>query len=442
MEKKYQVFVSSTYQDLIEERQCVMQALLEMDCIPSGMELFPAADEEQWTLIQRVIDDCDYYIVLVGGRYGSLHPSGKSYTQMEYEYAISKSKPVMGFLHKNPDSLPASKTEMNDLGQKRLKEFRSLVQGRLCKFWLTPGELGAAVTTSMLQLIRMKPARGWVRGEADVRQEKQLKIDDLDLKLEESATLAHKYLEKTLSAFLFDTSRSLPVSSKITKSADGYSIDIKGTEFHIRFGQIESCEATDPHCVVALPANEFFDDECLEDRQSSLGAYIQHAFPGQLDDIRQLICDSVKDWQSQSVEKTAGSFHKSYGIAKCIYLKDPISSKRKLILVSVTRKRAGHRLAAEPRYLFWAVKAINQVMSDHRLHELHFPLLGSGHGGVEKGVALLYTVIAIMDLLHDPSAHELRSVNLILFQPKGSDKSDVPSEIVERILTITPPVFS
>ncbi len=50
MEKKYQVFVSSTYKDLSEERQEVMQALLELDCIPVGMELFPAADDDQWTL--------------------------------------------------------------------------------------------------------------------------------------------------------------------------------------------------------------------------------------------------------------------------------------------------------------------------------------------------------------------------------------------------------
>jgi hypothetical protein len=47
MDKRYQVFVSSTYADLQHERQRVIQALMEMDCIPSGMELFPAADEEQ-----------------------------------------------------------------------------------------------------------------------------------------------------------------------------------------------------------------------------------------------------------------------------------------------------------------------------------------------------------------------------------------------------------
>ena len=68
MEKKYQVFVSSTYRDLATERQDVIQALLGLDCIPVGMELFPAADDDQWTLIKRLIDDCDYYILIVGGR--------------------------------------------------------------------------------------------------------------------------------------------------------------------------------------------------------------------------------------------------------------------------------------------------------------------------------------------------------------------------------------
>ena len=95
MEKRYQVFVSSTYDDLRDECQEVMQALLELDCIPAGMELFPAANEDQWTLIRNVIDDCDYYIVVIGGRYGSIGPTGISYTQMEYEYAVAQNKPII-----------------------------------------------------------------------------------------------------------------------------------------------------------------------------------------------------------------------------------------------------------------------------------------------------------------------------------------------------------
>jgi hypothetical protein len=67
MDKRYQVFVSSTFRDLQDERQEVMQALLELNCVPSGMELFPAANEDQWTLIKSVIDDCDYYLVVHPG---------------------------------------------------------------------------------------------------------------------------------------------------------------------------------------------------------------------------------------------------------------------------------------------------------------------------------------------------------------------------------------
>ena len=56
MEKRYQVFISSTYQDLQPARQEVSQALLRADCFPAGMELFPAADEEQFAFIKQVID--------------------------------------------------------------------------------------------------------------------------------------------------------------------------------------------------------------------------------------------------------------------------------------------------------------------------------------------------------------------------------------------------
>jgi len=114
MEKRYQVFVSSTYEDLREERQEVMQALLELDCIPSGIELFSAANEDQWNLIQGIIDDCDYYVVIIGGRYGSIGPTDISYTQLEYEYAVRQNKPIIAFVHKDPESLLKRSDQVKD----------------------------------------------------------------------------------------------------------------------------------------------------------------------------------------------------------------------------------------------------------------------------------------------------------------------------------------
>ncbi|WP_293638541.1 DUF4062 domain-containing protein [Polaromonas sp.] len=134
MEKRYQVFVSSTYADLHVERQEVMQALLELDCIPAGMELFPAANEDQWTLIKKVIDDCDYYMVIVAGRYGSIGPDGLSFTEMEYRYALDIGKTVLGFVHREPGVLSASRCEATDEGKAKLVTFREFVQKKMCRF--------------------------------------------------------------------------------------------------------------------------------------------------------------------------------------------------------------------------------------------------------------------------------------------------------------------
>ena len=185
MEKRYQVFVSSTFQDLEGERQEVMHALLELDCIPSGMELFPAANESQWNLIKKVIQDCDYYILILAGRYGSIGPDGLSYTEMEYRYAMEIEKPIISFLHKDPGSIVANKTETSEDGKAKLQKFRSLVQNRICKMWSSPPELGSVVSRSLIQLIKSSPAIGWVRANELADREATLELLQLRRQIDE-----------------------------------------------------------------------------------------------------------------------------------------------------------------------------------------------------------------------------------------------------------------
>jgi hypothetical protein len=164
MEKRYQVFISSTYADLKEERRAVTQTVIELDCIPAGMELFPAADEEQMAFIRRVIDDCDYYLLIIGGRYGSVSESGISYTEQEYDYAISRGLKVIALIHENPDEIPLGKSEKDPALQEKLKKFREkAAHGRLVKFWKTAAELPGLVALSLSSTIKMFPAVGWAR---------------------------------------------------------------------------------------------------------------------------------------------------------------------------------------------------------------------------------------------------------------------------------------
>lgn len=185
MEKKYQVFVSSTYQDLLAERQEVMQALLELDCIPVGMELFPAADDDQWTLIKDLIDDCDYYVLIVGGRYGSTNKDGVSYTQMEYEYALLNEIPIISFLPKNPEKIEAGKTEKDPDLKEQLESFKDLVQEKMCRYWSDPVDLGSQVSRSLVKLIKSKPRPGWVKADQLPSENATQEILELRKKVQE-----------------------------------------------------------------------------------------------------------------------------------------------------------------------------------------------------------------------------------------------------------------
>lgn len=164
MSKRYQVFISSTFADLEEERQKVFKTLMTMDCFPAGMESFPANDNEQLEFIKTIIKDCDYYVLIIGGRYGSLTSEGISYTEAEYHYAKELKIPVIAFIHKEPDNLPVNKSDKDPDLLKKLDDFKAEVSNnRVVKFWTTPEELSANVAISVLSAIKLQPAVGWVR---------------------------------------------------------------------------------------------------------------------------------------------------------------------------------------------------------------------------------------------------------------------------------------
>jgi hypothetical protein len=160
MDKRYQVFVSSTFRDLVEERQQVIQGILGMNWMPAGMEYFPAATEEVWTALKRIIDNSDYYVVIVAGRYGSVDEDGVSFTQKEYEYAVQAGKPVAAFLHGNPDSLPREATETNRRVQKKLEAFRALCKKNTARYGI-PHPTCAPLSSKAYSIsIKIIPASG------------------------------------------------------------------------------------------------------------------------------------------------------------------------------------------------------------------------------------------------------------------------------------------
>jgi hypothetical protein len=180
VEKREQVFISSTFKDLVDERRAVIQTLLEADCIPAGMELFPASDKQKWDLIKGVIDLCDYYVVIVGGRYGSVDAAAElSYTEMEFDYAVSREIPVMGFLHGDPGKLIGDKLDLDLELRKKLDAFRGKVETRMVKYWHSSGDLPGQVALAIMQIRKSHPAVGWIRASEAMTPEIRAELAEL-----------------------------------------------------------------------------------------------------------------------------------------------------------------------------------------------------------------------------------------------------------------------
>lgn len=169
MDKKYQVFISSTYNDLKEERKIVQEILLSLDCIPAGMESFVAEDKSQLDVIKRIIDLCDYYILIIGGKYGSIDAeSQKSYTELEYDYAVSKHIPILVFAVDEHKTFAKNKIETIPEKIDKLKAFRKkALFNKLGGIWNGRQKLAKLVSTSMNKALKEIERPGWIRGDSE-----------------------------------------------------------------------------------------------------------------------------------------------------------------------------------------------------------------------------------------------------------------------------------
>ena len=162
MSIKYQIFVSSTYDDLRNEREQVLKATLEMGHIPVGMEMFSAADEEQWKIITRQIDECDYYVVIVAHRYGSV-VDNISYTEKEYDYAVSKNIPVLGFIIEDDAAWPTDLVDSDSDQKSSLEAFKAKLKEKPISFWSSASDLYGKFSISLIKQIASTPRPGWTR---------------------------------------------------------------------------------------------------------------------------------------------------------------------------------------------------------------------------------------------------------------------------------------
>ena len=196
MRRKLQIFISSTYIDLIEERQAAVEAILELEHIPAGMELFKSGKKQMET-IKKWIDESDIYMLILGGRYGSIEKeSKKSYTQLEYEYALKKGMPVFAIIIddntlKNRVNLRVGKeTEIIEIEHvEKYNEFKNTVLDNICGFFKELKDIKIEVIKQIHEIQQNSELSGWIKTKVVAKETQKLKY--------ENSKLSHKIKELT-----------------------------------------------------------------------------------------------------------------------------------------------------------------------------------------------------------------------------------------------------
>jgi hypothetical protein len=192
MNKRFQVFVSSTFEDLKEERQAAVEAILKAGHIPAGMELFTAGSESQLDVIREWINDSDIYMLILGARYGSIEPKSKrSYTEVEFEYAREIGKPFFSVVLTDE----GKETRVRERGTavieqenvQKFRAFRDVVCAHECAFFSTPKDIKLAVFETLPKLTLKDGLTGWVKA-SEVGPSNEL-ATELARTLEENRTL-------------------------------------------------------------------------------------------------------------------------------------------------------------------------------------------------------------------------------------------------------------
>jgi O-acetyl-ADP-ribose deacetylase (regulator of RNase III) len=197
------------------------------------------------------------------------------------------------------------------------------------------------------------------------------------------------------------------------------SLRLGRTSVRVEVGRIQDYQSADTQAVIALPANEYFDDECITDANSSVGAFVQHHFQNSVDDFVRQVRAELTDTPSQRVPRAERRIGESYGIGEAIFLS--MRPDYRLILVSATTERTGIGLRAEPHFLYAALEGIIGTMNEHRLNSLTMPVLGSGHGGIPLPIAILFNLLAARSILAEDLGRHMKEIRIVVFDGNANE---------------------
>lgn len=209
----------------------------------------------------------------------------------------------------------------------------------------------------------------------------------------------------------------------VTNDKFSININLGGNHIiNIIYGKINDFQEYDKRTLVILPANDKFDDECIEDIGSVLGSFVRSLYPNGNENFKS---DIRKELQKKNPE--------SFVVGDWISIDAKSSiSEFKIGIVAVTNKIDDDIIASSENVML-AFKGISRIMIKERIQKVYLPLMGSGHGGLSPELSLLCLLISAIEQIRRNAGNILRDVNIVIYKRDNGER-EVPAVRMKRIV--------
>ena len=228
--------------------------------------------------------------------------------------------------------------------------------------------------------------------------------------------------------------------AQIRSISDGLVATVARSRVSIRWGHLETLVEEPQSSLVVLPANEYFNDECISDSRSALGAFLQAKFSGRTENFRQLIAQKLAGLGHETVV-VDGETRESFGLGAAVYLDRPFAESYRILVAAATTQRTGEGLKCDTATILKIVRAAITTANDHRLNHIFVPLLGAGHGSIRPELALITQLLGWCESFYANPGRGLE-VSIVIFQRAGGRAPDVGRECARKLLSVATYVCS
>lgn len=333
LDTRYQIFISTSGRDMQPERMVLSQTLVGMGFFAWGLEHRTPLTT---TLARRQIDECDYVILLLGSQYGEQAISGVSYLSLEYEYALSQAKPIIVFMHEQPENREIDLQETHPQLKDKFLAFRKklLHEAKHIFYFKTPRELELAVRLNIPLMVEQHMGQGWVPAHQAQQLEDEIrllrsKILHLEQRVTEPSTQLKEVAPQDIFAFEY----------QIQAFQDGNFKELK-RQRQMTWSQLLSVlakrfETAVPEENFGICLNEYLNQAGLEDARQELPR--AHAVAGAQINHKALF--RIKNQMQSQGWIVPTQTEQSYGLWK-------LTTKAQKILLSYKWNHRGVRLKA------------------------------------------------------------------------------------------------